>query len=121
MAVDGAMTVYAGYASVEWPAAKATVTRFRAVPIAEAYDDDYDGADADKQRPEKEKEERKWDDALTDKWKHARRGVDRLFNSQHTLDFTVEFEYTLPDGFARSHLPPSSSARGACVRRRMSW
>ena len=88
LAVDGAMTIYTGYASAEWPAAKATVTRFLAVPVAEAETE----AETDEAQQQVASRAARWHD--------VRRRIDRLLNSQHTLDFTVEFEYTLPDGSA---------------------
>lgn len=88
LAVDGAMTIYTGYASAEWPAAKATVTRFLAVPVAEAETE----AEADEAQQQQQQV------APRARWHDVRRRIDRLLNSQHTLDFTVEFEYTLPDG-----------------------
>lgn len=92
LAVDGAMTVYTGYASAEWPAAKATVTRFLAVPVAEADEAETDEAHQLQQQQQQV--------AMRARWHDVRRRIDRLLNSQHTLDFTVEFEYTLPDGSA---------------------
>ena len=95
LAVDGAMTVYTGYASAEWPAAKATVTRFLAVPVAEAETE----AETDEAH-QLQQQQGEGMGQLRARWHDVRRRIDRLLNSQHTLDFTVEFEYTLPDGSA---------------------
>jgi hypothetical protein len=94
LAVDGAMTVYTGYASAEWPAAKATVTRFLAVPVADAE------TEAETDEAHQLQQQQQQQVALRARWHDVRRRIDRLLNSQHTLDFTVEFEYTLPDGSA---------------------
>jgi hypothetical protein len=92
LAVDGTATIYTGYASMWWPSTKAVVTRFRAVPVHP-----QDDAHEEEKRPDLDREGEEDTRAMTG-WQKARQHVDRLLNGKHTLDFTVEFEYTLPDG-----------------------
>ncbi len=115
LAVDGAMTVYTGYASAEWPAAKATVTRFLAVPVAETEAEAE--AETDEAHQLQQQQQGEGMGQLRARWHDVRRRIDRLLNSQHTLDFTVEFEYTLPDGSAALLSRPfvrATHADGAC-------
>jgi hypothetical protein len=92
LAVDGAATIYSGYASMWWPSTKAVVTQFRAVPVHPQED-----AHEEEKRPDLDQEDEE-DTRFMVGWRKVRQHVDRLLNGENTLDFTVEFEYTLPDG-----------------------
>jgi len=112
LAADGAVAIYAGYASAWWPSAPATVTRFSAEPVVVVKHQPSPptqhtvGDEGDRTAmPTPEGQggrssqpasllaaARTW--ALS--W--AQQPINRLRYSEHTLDFTIEFEYTLPDG-----------------------
>jgi len=106
------VAIYAGYASAWWPSAPATVTRFSAEPVVVVKHQPSPptqhtvGDEGDRTAmPTPEGQggrssqpasllaaARTW--ALS--W--AQQPINRLRYSEHTLDFTIEFEYTLPDG-----------------------
>lgn len=99
---DGAMAVYSGYSSMWWPSTRATVTRFRADPVLPDEDDaDANGRHEAEGEADGEEKKEGMERDITAIKSRVQRSIDKIRYSKYTLDFTVEFEYTLPDGYAR--------------------